>query len=342
MLLVVSVGLALHLVFPQIPGLERSARLLDEASHLLVGAALLAEVASELCYGELLGRSVGALPNPGRSSSFRKGRRGVGRWFLLRLTVTGYGVAHVVPGGGATAAAVTYGALRRRGFDPGRIGAALAAVALLMYGALAILLSASLLFVLLAGVPLTPAARAASLLLLVVLAGAAFFAYTSWRTPGRARAAVRATLRRFGRLLGDVGRFRGVEAYAARGISRLREELKGASVSRGPRETLAFGLFSLGYWAFDWLCMVLVFGALGVPANPLVLLAAYAISTAAAALPLTPRGIGVFETTMLASLALLGVGPQAAIPILGYRLFNFWLPIPLAVLFYPTLGGGRP
>jgi hypothetical protein len=40
---------------------------------------------------------------------------------------------------------------------------------------------------------------------------------------------------------------------------------------------------------------------------------------------------------MLATLALLGVGSEAAIPILGYRLFNFWLPIPLAAVFYPTL-----
>jgi len=26
--------------------------------------------------------------------------------------------------------------------------------------------------------------------------------------------------------------------------------------------------------------------------------------------------------------------------VLGYRLFNFWLPIPLAVLLYPTLNFG--
>ncbi len=41
---------------------------------------------------------------------------------------------------------------------------------------------------------------------------------------------------------------------------------------------------------------------------------------------------------MLATLARLGVRSEAVIPILGYRLFNFWLPMPLAVVFYPTLG----
>ena len=43
-LLVGSVGLALHLVFPQIPRLERSLRLVAGTSHPLVGAAFLAEL----------------------------------------------------------------------------------------------------------------------------------------------------------------------------------------------------------------------------------------------------------------------------------------------------------
>ena len=45
---------------------------------------------------------------------------------------------------------------------------------------------------------------------------------------------------------------------------------------------------------------------------------------------------------MLGTLAVLGYGPDAAIAVLGYRLFNFWLPIPLAVLLYPTLRFGAP
>jgi glycosyltransferase 2 family protein len=73
-----------------------------------------------------------------------------------------------------------------------------------------------------------------------------------------------------------------------------------------------------------------------VGADPLDLLVAYCVATTIAAIPLTPGGIGVFEVTMLATLALLGVGSEAAIPILGYRLFNFWQPIPLTAVFYPT------
>lgn len=110
-LLVASIGLALHLILPQIPGLERSARRLAGTSHLLVASALVAEVLSELCYAELLGRSVGTVA---------RRRHGLGRWFMFRLTVTGYGASHVLPGGGAMAATITYAALRRRGWIPER------------------------------------------------------------------------------------------------------------------------------------------------------------------------------------------------------------------------------
>jgi glycosyltransferase 2 family protein len=69
----------------------------------------------------------------------------------------------------------------------------------------------------------------------------------------------------------------------------------------------------------------------------------YGVATALSMIPLTPGGLGAFELTMLIILALLRVGSEGAIPILGYRLFNFWLPITLAAIFYPMLrlGAGR-
>jgi len=71
--------------------------------------------------------------------------------------------------------------------------------------------------------------------------------------------------------------------------------------------------------------------------NSVQLLVAYGVATTFGSLPLTPGGLGVFEATMVGTLALLGVGYEAAIPVLGFRLFNFWLPIPLAMILYPTL-----
>jgi uncharacterized protein (TIRG00374 family) len=331
-LLVASVGLALHLVLPQIPGLERSARLLAGASHALVVAAFAAELLSEFCYAELLGRSVGIAT--GR-------RRGIGRWFAFRLTMTGYGASHVLPGGGATAATVTYAALRRRGLDNKEAGLALAAVSLPVYGVLTALFCAGLLYLLLFA-NLGPIARAASALFLALTVAGAMGAYASYRRPAAVRRLARAGLGLLARALGGGRRLSRAEDWSARTVGSLREEFRatGRQLGGRPRKALGFGVLALGYWGFDALCMLLVFGALGVTASPFVLLAGYGIATMLALVPLTPGGIGVFEATMLATVALLGVGSEAAIPILGYRLFNFWMPIPLAAIFYPTLGRG--
>jgi glycosyltransferase 2 family protein len=326
-LLVGSIGLALHLLLPQIPGIERSLRLVAGTSHLLVGAAFLAEVLSELCYAELLGRSVG-MTNHQR----------LGRWFMLRLTVTGYGAAHVLPGGGAAAATVTYGVLRREGLDPEKLGLALAAVSVLVYGALGVLFSGSLLYMLLDR-DLGPADTVASVFFLALTVGVVLGAYAVYRRPTLAKNVAEKGARLAGRLLRGEGLRRRVGAWPARLVSRLGEEFRAArrQLARRSGETPKLTGLALGYWAFDALCLILMFAALGVAADPLMLLVAYGVATAIAAIPLTPGGIGVFEVTMLATLALLGVGSEAAIPILGYRLFNFWLPIPLAAVFYPTL-----
>jgi glycosyltransferase 2 family protein len=333
-LFVGSVGLALHLVLPQIPGLERSLRLVAGTSHLLVGTAFLAELLSELCYAELLRRSVGVIFTAGSSPSSRR----LGGWFMLRLTVTGYGAAHVLPGGGATAAAVTYSALRRKGYDPQSVGLALAAVSVLVYGALGMLFSGSLIYMLLDR-DLGPASTAASIFVLALTLSVTTVAYAAYRRPTLAKNVAKKGARLTGRLLGGEGLRRRARTWSARFISRLGEEFRATRLQLAARPTEApkLAALALGYWAFDALCLIFMFDALGVVADPLTLLVAYCVATTIAAIPLTPGGIGIFEVTMLATLALLGVGSEAAIPILGYRLFNFWLPIPLAAVFYPTL-----
>jgi uncharacterized protein (TIRG00374 family) len=169
--------------------------------------------------------------------------------------------------------------------------------------------------------------------------GLALGAYAAYRRPTLVRDVAKAGTRLVGRLLGEGALQRKTETWLVQLVSRLGEELRAARrqlVGRSA-ELPKLAALALGYWAFDILCLILVFAALGVPASPILLVVAYGVATALAAIPLTPGGIGVFEATMLATLALLGVGSEAAIPILGYRLFNFWLPIPLAAIFYPTL-----
>jgi uncharacterized protein (TIRG00374 family) len=218
------------------------------------------------------------------------------------------------------------------------VGLALAAVSVLVYGALAILFSGNLIYMLLDG-DLGPVSTAASIFILALALSVTIVAYAAYRRPRFAKYVAEKGARLTGRLLSGEGLRRRARTWSARLISRLWEEIRAArrQLAARPVEAPKLATLALGYWAFDALCLILMFDALGVAANPFVLLVAYGVATTIAALPLTPGGIGIFEVTMLATLAVLGVGSEAAIPILGYRLFNFWLPIPLAAVFYPTL-----
>jgi glycosyltransferase 2 family protein len=332
-----SLGLAVHLILPRIPGLEHSARLVVEASPLLVGAAFVAELLSEMSYAELLGRSVAAAS---RSDTDVRSRnyRGLGPLFMLRLTVCGYGAAHVLPGGGAAAATVTYGALRARGVDRRTVGLAVAAVTGLVYGALSVLFAGSLLYMFVLG-DLTPAEMLLTLVAAAALVAAFLAVYAVLTWPRTARRMLEDAVYRVVRVLRR--RYRRDDADEL--VKRLADRVGGETSSlrrqirARPFEVVWWCCLAVSYWAFDALCLVLMFHALNVQAGTAELLVAYGIATAAGALPLTPGGIGVFEATMLATLAVFGVGSGAAVPVLGYRLFNFWLPIPLSAIFYPGL-----
>ncbi|MGB3683691.1 MAG: YbhN family protein [Rubrobacteraceae bacterium] len=336
-LFLVSIGLAVHLILPEITGIERSAQLVTRAAPALILAAFLAELASQLCYAELIGRAVGAASWVGTTIQRRR-RGGLGRWFMLRLAVSETGASRVLPGGGASMAAVTYTALRKRDFRPEKIGLALAMIATLIYGALGTIFAGSVFYMILHR-DLGPAGLLAALgglvLTLVIFAGS----YAAYRRPKP----VGDLLARLFRGVASVipGRRYGpaAENLAERIVTNVRNEIRAARRQLGARPSEAFKLAALafGYWGFDALCLILVFRALGIPAGTLELLVAYGLATALAAFPITPGGIGVFETAMISLLALLGVGTGAAVAVLGYRLFNFWLPIPLAAIFYPTL-----
>jgi hypothetical protein len=141
-LYVASLGAALYLLLPMLPGLGRSAEAAATASRPLLVAALAAELCSLLCYSELLARSVVAAARM-RSSPERRRRAGLGPWFAFRLAVCGHGAGRVFPGGWALLAAIALGALRRRGFGAADVGLALDSFSLLVYGALGILCAAA-------------------------------------------------------------------------------------------------------------------------------------------------------------------------------------------------------
>lgn len=340
-LYVASVGLALYLILPQLPGIERSVVLVSRSSVPLLVAAFLVFFGSQMCYALLLSRSTAAATGLALASSRRRGRRGLGLWFMLRLTVAEHGAARVLPGGGSAAAAVTYSALRSRGLAPARVAVAVATISVLVYGTLAAIFLASLLYLVLDR-ELNRAATAASLLALVVTSCFLLTCYLAYRRPAQTRRLLAGLLYAIGRLVFRRRSRARTEMRAARIVLLLQGEALALrdQLLYHPLAALRLFALALGYWVLDALCLFVIFVALGVPTGGVELFVAYGVAMTFGSLPLTPGGLGVFEATMLGALALLGFGYEAAIPVLGYRLFNFWLPIPLAAILYPTLHVG--
>jgi uncharacterized protein (TIRG00374 family) len=100
--------------------------------------------------------------------------------------------------------------------------------------------------------------------------------------------------------------------------------------------------WSLVWASLNWIldaaslwCFVAAFGHL---ANPIELFAAYGIANVAGALPLTPGGLGVVDS--ITPLLLVGFGvtrSTATLGVLGWRVVNFWLPIPTGALAFLSL-----
>jgi Lysylphosphatidylglycerol synthase TM region len=99
---------------------------------------------------------------------------------------------------------------------------------------------------------------------------------------------------------------------------------------------------SLTWASLNWIldaaslwCFVAAFGRF---VNPVELFAAYGIANVAGALPVTPAGLGVVDSIAPLLLVSFGVTRSVAtLGVLGWRLVNFWLPIPAGAAAYVSL-----
>jgi hypothetical protein len=101
-------------------------------------------------------------------------------------------------------------------------------------------------------------------------------------------------------------------------------------------------VMSLTWASLNWIldaaslwCFVAAFGRF---VNPVELFAAYGIANIAGALPVTPAGLGVVDSVAPLLLVSFGVTRSVAtLGVLGWRLVNFWLPIPAGAAAYVSL-----
>jgi len=245
---------------------------------------------------------------------------------VFRIDTSCTALGHVVPAGSAASAALGYRLFTSRGVKPADAGFMMASQGPGSTVVLNVLLWAAVL----ASIPLSGFHRiylAAGLAGLAVLLAVAVLLYVFSRGEERVVRLAR----------GSIGWIPRVPEDAA---ERLVRALAGSvrSFRADPHRMR----WALCWAAVNWLleaaalwCFVAAFGHY---ADPVLLFAAFGIANVAAAVPLTPSGLGVIEVTLPLLLAGNGVTKGVAtLAVIGWRLASFWLPIPFGAAAYLSL-----
>jgi uncharacterized protein (TIRG00374 family) len=302
-----------YLVVPQIAGARKAADLLTHVNVLLLLAGIVLEVGSLLAYAQLTRATLPAESTPGL-------------WTTVRIDLSTLAVSHVVPGGSAAGTGLGFRLLQNAGVTGSDAGFALA-----MQGiGSAVVLNALLWVALVVSIPLrgfNPLYASAALAGAVVIGFFSGAVLLLTRGEARAAQAMRAIARRVPFL---------DETATNRLVHRLAARLRALGADRG----LLYG--AVGWAAANWLLDAASLGvflaAFGHRVDGVALLVAYGLANVLAAIPITPGGLGVIETVLTSTLVGFGVPRGTAIlGVIGWRLIQFWLPIPMGGLAYLSL-----
>ena len=233
--------------------------------------------------------------------------------------LAGNAASKIVPGGAAVGGAIQFQMLREGGLDAPRIATGLGvttAASTAMLTALPLLALPPII----AGAPideqLVYAVWMGAVLFLILMATGALLLFTD-RPVLLAGRAIRAVLRALRRSPPD--------DLPQRIIAR-RDEIR-SFLGRSWRRALAATAGKIG---FDYLSLVAAVAAVGAEARPSLILLAFVASQLLAMIPITPGGLGFVELGLTTALGLAGVpAAQAVVASLAYRLFSYWLPLPI-------------
>ncbi|HEX4831211.1 MAG TPA: YbhN family protein [Trebonia sp.] len=305
-----------YLVVPELVGASKDLYLLGRINALWVVAGVLLEGVSLYCYAVL----AKVLLPPGPKPSL---------FTLFRIDLTAAAIAHVLPAGTLGTAALGFRLFTKEGISPTDAGVMMAAKGIGSTVVLNVLLWLSLVI----SIPLAgfqPIYGTVAIIGTIVLAGVALLVVGVMRGGGVASRVLRVVGDKVPGLSGE--KLEKAVLTASHSFSLLARD----------RRVMAWALLwaSLN-WILDaaslW-CFVAAFGSF---TNPVELFAAYGIANVAGALPITPGGLGVVDS--ITPLLLVGFGTTrsvATLGVLGWRVVNFWLPIPTGALAYASLQVG--
>ena len=245
---------------------------------------------------------------------------------VLRIDLSTLAVSHVIPGGTAGGTGLGYRLLTSSGVSGPDTGFALATQGI----GSAVVLNAMLWVALVISIPLhgfNSAYVTVAIVGAVLLAAFAILVLAFTRGEAHAIRALRAVARRVPWVTEDQ-----METLVQRLATRLR-------TLGSDRHLLKDAvLWAAANWLLDAASLWAFVAAYGHITKPIDLFVAYGVANVLAAVPLTPGGLGIVEA--VAATSLTGFGVPAAIAWLGvisWRLFNFWLPIPVGAGAYLSL-----
>lgn len=306
-----------ELVLPQLAGTREALHLLGRIQPAWVVAGIILEAAALLCYGQLTRSLLPRVTRPPLPT-------------VMRIHLSTLGVSHVVPGGSAVGAGLGYDLFVRAGVSGPNAAFALGAQGI----GSAVVLNLLLWIGLLVSIPFhgfeplyTTAAVVGTLLL------AAFSAAVASLTLGEERTAT--VLRSI------VSRVPFLRQDAAQGlVHQLATRLR--ALGRDWHLLIRAIGWAVANWLLDLASLGVFLAAFGhrVPIDDL--LVAFGLANVLGAIPITPGGLGIIEGVLIPTLV--GFGTPRGVALLGvaaWRLFNFWVPIPIGAVTYLSLRVGE-
>jgi uncharacterized protein (TIRG00374 family) len=304
-----GVALLVRLVLTGWPEIREAATVLLTSQLQLVAMVIALEVLWTLSLAQLLRNAVLAV---GGSVDARQ---------ALRISMAGFALSRIVPGGGAAG-----GVFATRELVVLRNALATALGAMVVSWAVATTSLASLVLVggtIAAATDELPLAYLIpSALALTALVGVAGLVMSLLRNR-TVRLRVLGGLERLGRRVGADRHVRSVGASLDTVADRLT----------GRRRLAVAAAWSVTAWLADAAALWLVFAAFGHRLTLAQLVVGYTFANLLNSAPeLTPGWIGVFEATAAAAYAALGVPAGiAVVAVISYRLVSFWLPVAAGV-----------
>jgi len=308
---VATILIVAYVLVPQLAGVRLGLLTRINTGYLVLGLGL--EAAFLAAYA-CLTRSV--LPRPGAPRLPT----------VARINLSTLAVSHLIPGGTAAGTALGYRLLKSSGICGSDACFALGVQGL----GSAVVLNAILWLTLMVSIPLRGfdvryITAAVITTLLIGFCGALVLLLTRGRE--RVASATRGLARRLP-FVNEDSVLRGVRGLADR-LAAMREDR--------PLVVRAFG-WAAAAWLLDAASLGVFVAAFGHRISPEGLLIAFCLANVLAAIPITPKGLGVVEAVLIPTLIAFGTPrPAAVLGVISYRLISFWAPIPIGGAAYLSL-----